>query len=143
MRGRRDARPAWVRTFIDRVADCFEPLDDVGRVGFVCRPADEGWAVTMYLGRTEIVGGPDDGVARSMAFHFDVQSVLACFSQVDRVRWTACPELAAPVGDDQCSLLRIDGQVEESRLQLMVTAVPPEGTGPGLRRYPDGRCNPA
>lgn len=140
---RNDARPEWVMRFIDRMADLFEPLEDVGRVGFVCRPDDGVWTVTMYLGRTEIVGGRDDGTAQPTSFHLDVQGTLACFSDVQSVRWTACLDDAAADDEEGCSLLRVEGHVDGAPLRLMVTSVPPEVAGPGLRKYPDGRCSPA
>lgn len=143
LRQRRDARPQWVTQFIDTVADCFEPLADVGRVGFFTQPDDNGWLVTMYLGRTEIVGGKEDGTRRPMSFHFDLQAMASCFSQLTALRWTACPDVPASGSDDPGSVLRAEGLIDGKPLRLIVTAVPPETAGPGLRQYPDGSCNPA
>jgi len=140
LRQRRDVRPVWVSEFIEKIADCFEPLADVGRVGFFSRPTDDGWAVTMYLGRTEIVGGKEDGTKRPMNFHFDIHAMSNCFTEMTLMRWTACPEAS---GSEDASALRIEGLIDEQPLCLIVTAVPPESIGPGLLQYPDGSCNPA
>ncbi|MCC7418760.1 MAG: hypothetical protein IT428_00625 [Planctomycetaceae bacterium] len=140
---RNEVRPEWVTRFIDRMADLFEPLDGVARVGFLCRPDDGAWTVTMYLGRTEIVGGRDDGTSHSTSFHLDIQGTLACFSEVQSVRWTACPDAPAEETEASSSLLRVEGLVEGTLLRLVVTSVPPDVAGPGLRKYPDGRCSPA
>ena len=143
LKKRSDARPEWVMRFIDRMADLFDPFEDVGRVGFLCRPDDGVWTVTMYLGRTEIVGGRDDGTARPMSFHLDVQGALGCFSEVLSVRWTACPDAPPSADPDGCSALQVEGRIDGAALRLVVTSVPPETAGPGLRKYPDGRFRPA
>jgi hypothetical protein len=135
----RDVRPAWVTKFIDEIAECFDPHTDVGRVGFECRPVEDVWTVTLYLGRTEIVGGPDDGVSRPASFHFDVAAALKNYEVVDRLQWTARPD-AATVADADGSLLTIDGLVEGQRLRLTVTSLPPQTAGPAFKQYPDGRC---
>ena len=38
-RNNRDVRPAWVTQFINQVAELFEPLAGIGRVGFDCQLA--------------------------------------------------------------------------------------------------------
>jgi hypothetical protein len=141
-RGQRDARPAWVTRFIDEIADCFDPHNEVGRVGFECRPDDNVWTVTLYLGRTEIIGGPEDGVSRPTCFHFDVAAALKRYEAVQQLQWTARPQ---PWGDGagaDGSQLTIQGLVSGQPLRLVVMSTPPEDAGPAFRQYPDGRCAP-
>ena len=79
-RKNRDIRPKWVARLINEVAELFEPLAGVARVGFECRLDDDCWSVGMYLGTTEVVGGRDDGLSRFIDFQFDVLQVLDFFS---------------------------------------------------------------
>src|SRR5580698_2619931 len=86
-RARRDIRPAWLTALIERVAELFDPVDEVGRVGFDCRLDEEGWTVALYLGAVELVGGKTDGQLQCAAFRFDLKSLLDGFSAVERVEW--------------------------------------------------------
>lgn len=141
-RGQRDPRPAWVTSFIDEIAECFDPHTDVGRVGFECRPDGAVWTVTLYLGRTEVVGGAEDGIVRPTSFDFDVALAVKRFDDVQNLQWTACPDPWTEGGSDGNSQLAIEGLVKGQPLRLLVTSVPPEEAGPAFKQYPDGRCAP-
>jgi len=137
-RNNRDVRPPWVTELIDRVADLFEPTTGVGRVGFECQLAEDCWVVGMYLGSTEIIGGPDDGQTQQSNFHFDLLELIDCFNNIERVRWSAFPE-GTDDASTACSLITIEGCVGENSLRLKVYANPPADAGPGFRKYADGR----
>lgn len=140
-RRQRDLRPDWLNVLIDELADLFEPFDEVARVGFECRPDDEaGWQLGLFLGRTEIVGGCNDGRAELCNFTFDLHRLLARFESVEELRLFALPQ-----GDDArqlnpCAFLTLHGRVDDNRLTLRVFTIPPEEAGIGLRRFTDGRC---
>ena len=87
----RDGRPDRITDFITEIAEAFEPLHGVGRVGFDCRVEPSGWLISMYLGSTEVVGGRDDGLKNHAAFNFDVDAAVALFSIVDCVQFTSQP----------------------------------------------------
>jgi hypothetical protein len=148
----RDHRPAWLVDFINAAADWFEPLDGLGRVGFDARPAEGRWEVVLYLGSTELVGGPQDGGSQPAAFSFDVLGLLQSFSRIDHVSWIA---QAGPDDVPGCCVggasedthgkppiearLAVEGQVAGNAVALQVCSVPPREAGPGFRRYADGR----
>ncbi len=135
-RGQLDARPDAVSALIESAADLFDPVDsDVGRVGFDCHFADDRWIVELYLGATEIVGGPEDGIVRHADFRFDVLAVSNLFDEVDQIRFTALP--GDPETDTRASLLA-EGLVGDHRTRLHVYAVPPDDAGPAFRLGPDG-----
>jgi hypothetical protein len=134
-------RPDWVTNFIDEMVDCFEPLGDVGRVGFECAFDDDHWAINLYLGNTEVVGGPADGQTRHADFQFDFLPLLDRFTQVDRLFLSALSDDSA--GNESVSAaISIEGRLEENHVRVNVHAVPPSDAGPGFREYLDGRVEP-
>lgn len=138
---RRDSRPQWLTALIEEFADLFEPLTGVARVGFDCRMEEDSWVVRMYLGATEIVGGPRDGQTQAMPYELDLQRLLARFETVDEFFLSVFPDSAADVDEGQ-SYVTISGTVNENTVRFHMFAVPPEDVGPGMRVYPDGHFDP-
>lgn len=136
-------RPDWLTTFIENVAELFEPVDDEGRVGFDCHLLDEGWTVSLYLGGTEIVGGPRDGQTQFAGFQFDLLPLLDRFSDIERFRWSVFPDGADEPNATALSFVTIEGRFQENWLRLRIYAAPPADAGPGFRQFPDGRREPA
>lgn len=142
--GDRDLRPEWVSRLIERVAELFEPLEDIGRVGFDCHLSDDCWIVEMYLGSTELVGGPADGQRRFSDFRFDLRALVGLFEEVERFRWTA---LCAADGEEENasagpSSITVEAKLGDNPVRLQLYSVPPPDSAPGLRRFPDGNCEP-
>lgn len=141
-RNNRDIRPAWVTQFVNNAAELFEPIDDVGRVGFDCQVADDCWEVALYLGSTEIVGGKEDGQFRFSGFDFDLRALIGQFHEVENIQLATSDD----GGDDSPSVLRsnvmIEGRIDDNRIRVRVHSIPPGDVGPGLRRHVDGRCDP-
>lgn len=131
----RDRRPKWLQHLIQQIADMFEPLRDVARVGYDCRMDEQGWLIRMYLGTTEIIGGPKDGQIEHASFRMDLQQLVALFEQVDRIEWYSVANAEPEEFDGQLrSLLSLVGQVSEGqRVQLELLASPPRYAPTGLR----------
>lgn len=141
-RAKRDIRPQWLTALIECVAELFEPMADVGRVGFDCRLDEAGWSATLYLGAVELVGGKSDGQTERAGFHFDLRALLERFNRVDDLTWSVLDHpKEGPDGGPQ-SFLSIDGQIGENRIRLAIHSTAPEPLGPGLRRLPDGHFEP-
>lgn len=130
-----DHRPAWLRDFVRGVADMFEPLEYSGRVGFDCQAGEKGWIVTMYLGTTEIIGGPRDGQIDHVSFRIDLTKLTSQFESVERLEWySVSNENDVRFSDATRSLLSIIGSVADGQyVQLELLASPPKSAGPGLR----------
>lgn len=137
-RGERDTRPEWLVDFIDRTADCFVPLQGLGRVGYECEVGDAGWDVRLYLGSTEIVGGRDDGQWRHTSFELDVAGLTQCFTRVDDLRWN----VAAGMAESGASFLTVCGVVGEQPVRVKTYSRAPVHAGPALRAYHDGTVKP-
>ncbi len=129
----RDGRPDEITRFITEAADFFEPMHGVGRVGFTCEPSSDGWAISLYLGATEVVGGRDDGMRNNPAFHFDVDSAVALFSSVDSIRFASQPGRNEP---NEAGLV-ICGTVNQFLIRLAIHSIPPTDTAAAMRRLPD------
>ena len=148
---RRDARPEWMTNLIENVAEVFEPLTGVARVGFDCRlqevdpencsPGDQPlWVVRMYLGRNELVGGPEDGRQVPMSFDLDLEQLQTHFADVDEFTWSVFPADGEDIVDDQ-SFVTVSGLVEDNRVRMHVFAVAPQEVAPAMKTYQsDGRC---
>ena len=136
-RNTRDVRPDWLTDLINETAELFEPVTGVARVGFDCQLAECVWEVRMYLGRTESVGGHNDGMFAHTDFCFDLSRLLVRFDSVDELVWTALPQAGCAAAPGQ---VMIAGTIDSSALRLELSSVPPDEAGPGLRRYPNGEC---
>lgn len=141
-RGNRDVRPPWLTEFVNDVAELFEPLSGVGRVGFECRMTEGQWVAGLYLGSTEIVGGRDDGRHVYTDFEINLDQVAKRFTSIDEFYWSVFPSLQDPEQEQPRSYVTICGLVGEHPLRLQLFSGPPSRTGPGLRRLPDGRSEP-
>jgi hypothetical protein len=141
-RKNRDIRPQWLTDLIGRLSELFDPAGDVARVGFECRLTEEAWELLLFLGSTEIVGGPEDGQIRFANFRFDVLTLIDNFTEVDHVEWNS---EAQPVQalEPRRSFLQIAGRIDEKPLKLLIFAAPPPGIGPGIRAHHNGHCEPA
>lgn len=134
----RQVRPEWLTALIEEFSELFEPLTGVARVGFDCRYEEAGWVVRMYLGTSEIVGGPRDGQVRPMSFDFNLQQLVARFQHLEELCWTVLPPGAEDVEEPQ-AYVTISGKVDaENPVRIHVFAVPPSDVGPGMRLFPDG-----
>ncbi len=139
----RSLRPEWLNGFIERVAELFEPLADDGRVGFDCQMLEDRWIFGLYLGATEIVGGPEDGQLRYTNFQFDVHGLIDRFCQIERLTWNAFPEVIEGASSEPRSSITVDGLVETNALRLQVYSIPPDDAGPGFRKQLDGEREPS
>ncbi|QDT16948.1 hypothetical protein [Alienimonas californiensis] len=141
------ARPVWLGRFVDAAAELFDPLSGLGRVGFRSEPGEDGWAVALFLGATEIVGGPGDGTVAPARFRFDAAGLAALFDEPPAVSLeVAPPQSAADADTDRGerldAALTLVGTVEGHALSATVLSVPPAGAEPGFKRYANGLQSP-
>jgi hypothetical protein len=137
-RGERKA-PAWVVEFVEQAAALFEPFSGVARPGFECCRAEDRWEIALFLGKTEVVGGPNDGHLSPVNFMFDVAALSRLFARVDALRWNAFPDChVCNEGEMDLSFLVAEGEVKGELVSVQVHAGPPHAAGPALKRYSDG-----
>ncbi|MCA9084392.1 MAG: hypothetical protein KDA81_10070 [Planctomycetaceae bacterium] len=139
-REQKERRPEWLQEFVQQIADHFEPLCNVGRVGFDCQLDERGWTVCMYLGTTEIIGGPRDGEVEHVSFRMDLNQLSNVFSSIDRCEWYS----VSNDGDDRFtqpirSVMCVTGIfATEHKIRLEILGSPPRYIRPGLHIDPFG-----
>ncbi|MFK7778578.1 MAG: hypothetical protein QM501_10790 [Gimesia sp.] len=136
-------RPAWLTSFVDEVAEIFNPTMDLGRVGFDCQFSEEFWEIGLFLGSTEIVGGQRDGQFTAAGFQYDLLQLLDRFESVNRFHFNF-PEQAdsESTNDTASAYITIEGHLADLELvRLNVYSIPPEAAGPGFRQSQDGKIN--
>lgn len=136
----RDIRPAWLLRLIERLGQMFEPLSDVARAGCACEWTEMGWEVRLFLGPTEIVGGPLDGCSRSMGFDFDLLVLQDCLDVLEDFRWSVATTDGESGGS---SFLELRGWVSENPVCIKVYSRPPREARPALRMRSDGTVEEA
>jgi len=134
-----DVRPDWLVSLISNVAALFEPLVGVSRVGYDCQMTDAGWHVLLYLGNTEIVGGPEDGKLDPPAFTVDLVELVNQLDHVDELSWNVFPGWTNDESSDH-SLVSLSGQVDSQAVSLQLRGSAPPDAGPAMRLFSDGRC---
>ncbi len=141
-RQQRDYRPEWLKTFVSRAAELFEPLDTYGRAGFDCQLDERGWIVSMYLGATEIIGGPNDGHIEHASFRLNLEQLQGLFTTADHFEWYSLADTPQEgVRHQLRSLVAIHGSLKsdtEWRVCLELLSVPPAIVKPGIHCRPDG-----
>ncbi len=137
----RDHKPGWLTEMIDELANLFEPISISGRVGYDCQWNNDHWALTMYLGRVEMVGGMSDGLQKPLNFEFDVRMLLKYFEAIEKITMTATPDLEANDTELRTSPagLLVSGIVADQRLVVTILEQAPLGTDAGLQMHADGR----
>ncbi|MFO1092435.1 MAG: hypothetical protein U0992_03850 [Planctomycetaceae bacterium] len=130
--------PEWLTEFVQRAADLFVPFRGVARPGFECRRGEDRWEISIFLGKTEAVGGRRRRLP-PVNFSYDIHGLSRAFEQLHALRWNAFPDCGGCTDDAlDLSFLVAEGTVQGQLVSLQVHAGPPEGTGPALKRYDDG-----
>ena len=111
----------------------------VARVGFDCRMTEGCWEISLYLGRTELVGGPRDGCHDPVDFCLNLQGLMQLLKEIRGMEWT----VAHPQGETgpvTRSLLKVETDWEGHAVRLLFAGSPPQEVGPALRKFADGTC---
>ena len=93
-------------------------------------PREPVWEVSLFYGKTEVLGGAGDGKRTDTAFWLDLAAVTAAFTSVEGFFWQA-----APLGpeDDLGPHVAVEGVYDGHRVRLRVLAAAPE-------RFPSARA---
>lgn len=134
-RKNRDIRPDWLVELVDGLAERFDPDTDVARAGYCCHPLETGWDVDLFLGRTEVVGGPHDGKEMPTPFRFDLSVFQQAFTKIVSMNWNTG-------GAEGGSRVTVEGLICEHAVRVTVHSLPPQEIGPGLRALPGGETVP-
>lgn len=131
--------PDWLLSFVHDMADRFEPFSGVARPGYECRQSGERWEVSVFLGKTELVGGARDGAAVPVNFRFDLHGLIDAFDEVSSFQWNAFPDCCAcQDGVLDLSFISAEGTVGGESVNVQIHAGPPESAAPAMKQHVDG-----
>ena len=89
----------------------------------------EVWEVSLFYGKTEIVGGPRDGKQTDTPFWLDLTGLGRVFDYVEGLTWQAA---ALGPEDDLGPHVAIEGEFEGHRVRVRILAAAPD-------RFPPAR----
>jgi hypothetical protein len=142
-RSRKPQMPDWLQTFVWQATEHFDPIGGTARAGYVAALEGDRWVVRLFLGETEVVGGPRDGAVIPTAFTFDLEAVRRSFESIGRLEWHGLPAGSIPQQLRDDATIAIDGIVAGNDLRLLINLRAPADMGPGLKQQLDGSCLPA
>ena len=139
-RTRKSPMPHWLQTFVWQATEHFDPIGGTARAGYVATREDNRWIVRLFLGETEVVGGPRDGAVVPAAFSFDLEALRDSFEAITRLEWHGLPADSLPEQIRDEATIAVDGIVSGHVVRLLVDLRSPADMGPGLKQYADGSC---
>ena len=80
-------RPDWLQQLCDELSAYIEPIGRDAPIGCHYWLTEQGWEITLFVSRTEILGGESDGEALPGRFVFDVAGLLNVLDEVDSCWW--------------------------------------------------------
>lgn len=122
--------PDWLKSFVNAVTANIHSHDVLSPLGCHFQQVENVWEVTVFASRTEVVGGPQDGLNCESGFSVDVDGLRKLFSDVEAFSWQAQP--LGP-NDDLGSHLAVEGTYETRQIWLRITATAPQIFGVGRR----------
>ena len=124
--------PDWLSQFANAVTPNIHSFDILSPLGCHFLQVHDIWEITLFASRTEVVGGPQDGMNSHANISVDVKSLLDVFSSIEAISWQS-----QPLGDrDELGAhLSVEGTYEDHRVWLRITAVAPEMFGVGRRAF--------
>lgn len=128
------SHPEWVSALAAAIAEHLVAASIPAPMGAHVQKGTEAtdpdiWEVSLFYGKTEIVGGPRDGRRTDTPFWLDLAGLGKVFDRVEGFSWQA-----APLGpnDDLGPHVAIDGTYEGNRVRVRMLATAPE-------RFPPAR----
>jgi hypothetical protein len=122
--------PDWLSTFVDSVTAHIHSHDVLSPLGCHFQQVDDLWEITVFASRTEVVGGPQDGLLCNAAFSVDVNRLLNQFSEIHSISWQAH---SLGMRDELGPHLSVEGRRDNRQLWLRITSTAPERFEAGRR----------
>lgn len=122
--------PPWLRWFVSDASKGIVDRLSLAPLGchYFLDVEHDAWEVTLFVSRTEIVGGPKDGRAISSGLNVDLKAVGEAFDTQPLSWWQSEP---VSQDDDLGSHVSFEGTARGHRVWLRILHNAPEGFGPG------------
>lgn len=115
--------PEWMTRFVNAVTECIYPHDVLSPLGCHYQQSNGVWEITLFASKTEIVGGPQDGLSYNSGFNIEVLALGKIFSQVETVSWQS--QKLGPT-DELGAHLSIEGIYDFKQVWLRITSNAPD-----------------
>ena len=122
--------PAWMESLIEIVANCMEPISELGPLAYRWCNEDDHWEIWVYPAPAELVGGAGDGAVVSPGFSLDIQELSSAFEELEDVRWQA---QAFGPHDQVGRNLSFEGVYKGRGIWLLVLSEAPRDEEPGYK----------
>ena len=120
--------PGWLKEFADAAALLLMPADVLAPIGCHYCQVGQAWEISLFVSRTEIVGGECDGESRNSKFILDVPALMQLFERVPTVTWQA---QSHGDEDELGPHVALAGRFAGRNVSLRVLAHPPQRFAPG------------
>ena len=123
--------PEWLRSFAEAVCDRVLPALPGGpepEIACHCTFAEGVWELTLFLDRTEVVGGAADGAARTTPYFLDLHGLDGAFDAVERFAWQP---VRLGEADDLGPHVAVEGAVGDHTVWLRFLSDVPRQFGGG------------
>ena len=114
--------PVWLQELADELTACLTPVDPRAPIGCHVCHAEGCWEVTVFVSRTEVLGGQFDGDVMPGRFVLDVARIMGVMDHVEACWWQPLPCAA---DDELGPHLSLEGQHAGERLWVRITAEQP------------------
>ena len=116
--------PNWLKCFASLVSKCLRPTDVMAPIGchYYHNHARDEWEVTLFVSRTQVVGGPLDGRAVISRFDVDLDELRMIFDTPPALRWQA---LRKGEADELGPHISSEGSFRDQLIWLRIVAAPP------------------
>lgn len=122
------APPEWLKEMANSVAAELEPIDSMAPLGCHYHNDGDHWEVTLFVARTEIVGGSKDGIQTASRFTMDLHRLHGLFDVVSEFYWQAQP---LSDKDELGPHISLEGTFQGHTVCVRVVANAPRRYGPG------------
>jgi len=122
--------PSWLRWFVNDVTRGVLDRSVQPPLGchFFFDDSTDTWEVTLFVSRTEVIGGPLDGSEVPNGLQFDVAAVTAAFDSPPSIHW----QVGQLAEDDELgSHMSFEGVARGQRVWLRMKQEAPAWAGPG------------
>ncbi len=121
--------PAWIEEFTSLVGSGMSSLCTPSALGchYFFDEENASWEITLFTGRTEVLGGAHDGLIVPTSTDIDVKHIAAIFSDLAELKWHSESQNNSSLGP----FLSFVGEVGKQRVVLRILQDAPDWAGPG------------
>lgn len=122
--------PDWMESLVDEVADCMEPHNAMGPLGYRWHEEDQFFTIAVYPLPIELVGEAVEGEMVSPGFSLNIQELSFVFDELEDIYW--CGQPLGP-NDLEGPHVSFEGVYQGHPIYLAILSDAPEDEEPGSK----------